>query len=188
MEIGMMLYSVFVLVISVWNAFAGGVRMSTGKTWDKIVGVTAILAGILGMSYILSLMMGVSPIFVTYLIIAPFVGMGLIITIDSWYLYRETGNKWILLLAIYNTIVTLWNLVLMIKIFKDVKFEDIVKIGAGGGAVVAFGFSNAEAFLFSLAIAAVIAIIVALMGRRLYNNDDIEVRKIPDGYKRRAYA
>lgn len=187
MELGMMLYSVFVLVISVWNAFAGGVRISTGKTWDKIVGVTAILAGTLGMCYILSLMMGVSPIFVTYLIIAPFVGMGLIITIDSWYLYKETKSKWILLLAIYNTIVTLWNLILMIKIFKDVKFEDIVKIGAGGGAV-AFGLSNAEAFLFSFAIAAIIAIIVSWAGRRLYNNDDIEVRKIPDGYKQRAYV
>jgi len=184
----MMLYSVFVLVISVWNAFAGGVRISTGKTWDKIVGVTAILAGTLGMCYILSLMMGVSPIFVTYLIIAPFVGMGLIITIDSWYLYKETKSKWILLLAIYNTIVTLWNLILMIKIFKDVKFEDIVKIGAGGGAAVVFGLSNAEAFLFSLAIAAIIAIIVSWAGRRLYNNDDVEVRKIPDRYKQRTYA
>lgn len=187
MELGMMLYVLFVFVISIWNSFAGGIRMSTGKMWDKIVGVTAILAGTLGMCYILSLMMGVSPIFVVYLIIAPFVGMGLIITIDSWYLYRETKSKWILLLAIYNTVVTLLNLILMIKIFKDVKFEDIAKIGAGGGAVV-LGLSNTEAFLFSLAIAAIIAIVVAFIGHRLYNSDDVEVRKIPDGYKQKTYT
>ena len=182
MEFGMILYTLFVLVISIWNSFAGGIRMSTGKMWDKIVGVTAVLAGTLGMCYIFSLVMGVSPIFVVYLIIAPFVGMGLIITLDSWYLFRETRSKWILLLAVYNTVVTFWNLVLMIKIFKDVKFEDIVKIGAGTG-VVAFGLSNAEAFLLSFAIAAVIAVVIAFIGHRLYDNDDIEVRKIPDGYK-----
>jgi len=185
MDIWMIVYLIYLFVISIWNAFAGGIRMTTGKTWDKIVGVSAILMAILGMGYAFCLMMGVSSIYAAYLMIAPIVGIGLIITADSWYIYKETKSVWVLLLAIYNTVVTLWNLVLMFKILKDVKWEDVAKIGAGGTAV-AFGLSNTEALLLSLAIAAIVAIIVAWIGRKLSNDGDVEARKIPDGYKHGA--
>lgn len=177
MDFWMILYLIYLFVICIWNAFAGGIRISTGKTWDKIVGVAAILTGILGMSYAFSLIMGVSPLFATYLLIAPLVGLGLIITVDSWYIYKETKNIWALLIAIYNTVVTLWNLVTLIKLFKDVDLEDVLKIGAGGG-VVAYGLSNAHALFLSLAIAAAIAVLIAWAGRKLYHNGDVEVRKI----------
>ncbi|MFA6097141.1 MAG: hypothetical protein WC788_05940 [Candidatus Paceibacterota bacterium] len=188
MDFWMVLYLVYLFVICILNAFAGGVWISTGKTWDKIVGAAAILMGILGMGYAFSLMMGVSSIYAAYLMIAPLVGLGLIITVDSWYIYKETKSVWVLLIAIYNTIVTLWNLVMMLKLLKDVEFEDIVKIGAAGGGAVAFGLSNAEALLLSLAISAIIVVIVACAGRKLYNSGDVEARKIDDRYKQKSHA
>lgn len=185
MDFWMIVYLLYLFVISIWNAFAGGIRMTTGNMWDKIVGVSAILMAILGMGYAFCLMMGVSSIYAAYLMIAPIVGIGLIITADSWYIYRETKSIWALLLALYNTFVTLWNLVLMFRILKDVKWSDVVKVGAGG-AGVAFGLSNSEALLLGLAIASIIALIVAWIGRKLSNDGDVEARKVPDGYKQRA--
>lgn len=178
-------YLIYLFVICIWNAYAGGARMTTGKTWDKIVGVTAILAGILGMAYGFSLIMGVSPIFVTYLIIAPYVGMGLIITADSWYIYKETKSIWVLLLALYNTLVTLYNLILMIEILKNVDWDDVVKLG-GAGAAAAWGLSNAEAFVLSLAASLVLSVVVALIGRKLARNGDLEVRKVPDSFRQKT--
>ena len=181
MGFGMMLYLMYVFVISVWNAFAGGVRMSSRKTWDKVVGVTAVVAGILGMTYGFSLLLGVFPLFAAYLIIAPLVGLGLIIVVDSWYIYKETKSIWVLVIAIYNTVVTFWNIILMIKLLKDVKWEDIVKIGGGGA--VAFGLSNVMGLLVSAIVSLIIGIIIAWMGHKLFSDGEAELRKVPSGFK-----
>lgn len=180
----MIVYMAYLFGLSIWNAFASGARLSSEKRWDKVVGTAALATSVLGLTYGFSLILGVPPLFTVYLLIAPLVGLGLIITVDTWYLYQETKSKFVLLLAIYNTVVSVWNLMLAIKILKDVKAQDIAKLAPAVGAGVLAELSNIFLLLLSAIMGLVLAGIVCWLGYKVFKHKD--VRKVPDKFRKGA--
>lgn len=166
MNIGIVLYLLYVFVLSCWNSYAGGARFSSEELWDKIAGISGMLIGVIGLGLGFSIIFGVNPLLTVYVIGIPIVGLGIIITVDSWIIYKKTRSPIVLLIALYNTFVSFWNIFQVFQLFRKVKAKDIgniAKAGAAGGAGL-YVLSNLYALLLSFAIGAIIGIMISYTG------------------------
>ncbi len=173
-------YLIYLFILSTWNAFAAGARLTSSQRWDKIAGIAAIIIAVIGYSYGLSIIFNISPLLMAYLIGIPLVGVCVIITVDTWMLYRETKSKLTLVVAIYNTFVTLWNIVQVIRLFKDLKpqrIADLARAGAAGGAV---GIASAYLMIAGIMVlSTLLSLIIAFASYRIFS-ESANFRKVPE--------
>ena len=111
-----LLYAIYAFVIGVVDLLGGWRLIQEEDNWQKIVGISAILIGVIAFIAGFQAILGfyVDPLFM----LLPLVGAGFIIMVDSWKQYKETGSLSGLFIAIYNTFAWIINLIQLIMLLE----------------------------------------------------------------------
>lgn len=126
--ISIWILAVWNFAVSAWNSYGSGqIYERSDSLWSKVVGVSGLGLGFVGMMYSFILAgIGLGYVGEEFLLASnvilgiPIIGFGIIITIESWMIAVKEGGFWNYLITIYNTVAMGWNIFAWIKSFKEV--------------------------------------------------------------------